>query len=229
MRQSTEYRQNPVSLRMTILLLFLFRVASVASVTPSAPRRQRSNNEDAVSTMPKISMNHLRSTQQQQQQRELPGNEVMDATNWSATQTGAVSGLLFLLFIICVLYCCCGCSICDLLALWCCYEICCEGSVFELWCLVLGCWLRPRMIAGKAGRARWKDLNGVSNHCIHHKGLCARILLNLTLGTCNFTCGKGKKPWHKPCLSRRRNPWEPKDPQELAKNVELEVSLYKLN
>jgi hypothetical protein len=127
MRKTTGYRWNLKSLLMGILLLFLFGVASVACVTPSAARRQLANDENAVSTKPKPSVNHLRSTQQHH--RELPGNDVMDVTNWSATQTGAVSGVLFLLLIIFVLYCCCGCSICDLLALWCCYEICCQGSV----------------------------------------------------------------------------------------------------
>jgi hypothetical protein len=63
--------------------------------------------------------------------RQLPGQDSfsMNMKDWNAAQTGAASGIFFLILFVCILYCCCGCSICDLLALWCCWEICCDEAV----------------------------------------------------------------------------------------------------
>ena len=64
-------------------------------------------------------------------QRHLPAEDSFTSNmkDWNAAQTGVASGLFFLIIFVLILYCCCGCSLCDLLALWCCWEICCDGTV----------------------------------------------------------------------------------------------------
>ena len=49
-------------------------------------------------------------------------NFLADVSPFTAGVTG---GIVFLLLVICFLYCCCGCSLCDILMLFCCYELCC--------------------------------------------------------------------------------------------------------
>lgn len=61
--------------------------------------------------------------------RRLPGENALFDGDWSATETGALSGVFFLLLIVCILYCCCGCSLFDICMLWCCWEICCDNGV----------------------------------------------------------------------------------------------------
>ena len=56
-----------------------------------------------------------------------------DANNFLADLTpltaGVTGGIVFLVLVICFLYCCCGCSLCDILLLFCCYELCCGDCV----------------------------------------------------------------------------------------------------
>ena len=62
--------------------------------------------------------------------RKLPGADYgfFDG-DFSATEAGAASGLIFLILLVLFLYCCCGCSLMDICMLWCCYEICCDNGV----------------------------------------------------------------------------------------------------
>mmetsp|Transcript_42804 Transcript_42804/g.48637 ORF Transcript_42804/g.48637 Transcript_42804/m.48637 type:complete len:149 (+) Transcript_42804:34-480(+) len=59
--------------------------------------------------------------------RRLGGNDFFK--HMSMGEMGAASGVFFLLAIVCILYCCCGCSCMDMLLLFCCYEYCCDGPV----------------------------------------------------------------------------------------------------
>jgi len=80
-----------------------------------------------TTTRPEPAIRHLRSITASNQQRQLPGNE-FDMKTWSPAETGTVSGIAFLLVILFVLYCCCGCSLCNILAILCCWEICCDPN-----------------------------------------------------------------------------------------------------
>ena len=48
--------------------------------------------------------------------------------DWSSAEAGVAGGLLCLLFVLFFLYCCCGCSLCEILMLFCCYRLCCEDG-----------------------------------------------------------------------------------------------------
>lgn len=58
--------------------------------------------------------------------RRLPG-DYFNPRSWSAGEAGVTSGALLLIAIFFILYCCCGCSLMDMLVLFCCYELCCDG------------------------------------------------------------------------------------------------------
>jgi hypothetical protein len=70
----------------------------------------------------------LRGTESQEHTttRRLPGNDFQALQDWGAQETGIASGLLTLLVIVFILYCCCGCSPLQIIALICCWEICCD-------------------------------------------------------------------------------------------------------
>lgn len=71
---------------------------------------------------------HLRTSQQRQQNQRRLAGEYNFPDNWSEAQAGAMGGLILILVIIFILYCCCGCSLCDILMCYCCWEICCNDG-----------------------------------------------------------------------------------------------------
>ena len=64
--------------------------------------------------------------------RQLPGYETMDFGDLDNAEVGFAAGILFTFLLICFLLCfCCGgrsrCSLWDCLALFCIWEMCCDG------------------------------------------------------------------------------------------------------
>mmetsp|Transcript_14008 Transcript_14008/g.32465 ORF Transcript_14008/g.32465 Transcript_14008/m.32465 type:complete len:124 (+) Transcript_14008:164-535(+) len=114
-------------LSLAVIILFCFCGATgQSSVDPDHIQDSEKLSEVTTSAnqQKKASSSNLRVTYQ----RRLPGNEY-EFGNLSAGGVGAVSGILFLLLIVCILYCCCGCSLFDIFMLWCCWEICCDDGI----------------------------------------------------------------------------------------------------
>jgi hypothetical protein len=112
------------------LLPFLFGlilasvVTGVDNVSSSQLRQDRYRDNEGAQTR------HLR--EPLREQRRLPEESMFNIPgDWSPEKTGALSGLFFLLLIVFILYCCCGCSLCDILMLFCCWELCCDQGMVD--------------------------------------------------------------------------------------------------
>jgi hypothetical protein len=81
-----------------------------------------SHGNSATSSIPSQSKKRLRAGEKRRLQG---GNDNNFMAGLSPATCGVAGGLVFLLLIFFVLYCCCGCSPCEILMLFCCYELCC--------------------------------------------------------------------------------------------------------
>jgi hypothetical protein len=108
---------------LTLLLVLSFVSLSTGEIREVAPIRHLQGRNQQESTV----SSRTRTLRGSNQHRRLPGS--FDIKSWGATETGIVSGVLVLLLLLGILYCCCGCSLMDILVLFCCYELCCDRGV----------------------------------------------------------------------------------------------------
>lgn len=119
-----------------IMLVFFLLVASILQVGADrlgvedfAPNTMSvsgiadaSHGNPAASSIPFQSIKRLRTSEKRRLQGGSDNNFM---AGLSPATCGVVGGLVFLFLIIFILYCFCGCSLCEILMLFCCYELCC--------------------------------------------------------------------------------------------------------
>lgn len=110
-----------------VLLSLVSRVSSVESVEIQRKQVDSSISEEFDITAHPSDPEPDSKSSLRGARRRLPGSGFNFDGNWSAEELGITSGLLTLLIVIFVLYCCCGCSLMDILLLFCCWHLCCDG------------------------------------------------------------------------------------------------------
>jgi hypothetical protein len=114
-------------------LLLIFWIASFITDVSSASTRNMRNSylqDEAASPFRTVTSPSGEKMQEyfENTSRRLQAGVLED---WTPAALGISGGVVFLIVVVLFLYCCCGCSLCDILMIFCCYELCC-GDCGEL-------------------------------------------------------------------------------------------------